>query len=142
MIRHGAKLAFAYAEATVPRVCVVLRKAYGGAYIVMDCKSMGNDCALAWPSAEIAVMGAKAAVEILNRRDLDAVPEAERDASRKALEAAYESVHLSPTVALTRGYVDDVIDPLDTRQAVAGALVALAAKRERLRARRHDNIPL
>jgi acetyl-CoA carboxylase carboxyltransferase component len=142
MIRHGAKLAFAYAEATVPRVCVVLRKAYGGAYIVMDCKSMGNDCALAWPSAEIAVMGAKAAVEILNRRDLDAAPEAERDASRKALEAAYESVHLSPTVALTRGYIDDVIDPLDTRQAVAGALVALAAKRERLRARRHDNIPL
>jgi acetyl-CoA carboxylase carboxyltransferase component len=142
MIRHGAKLAFAYAEATVPRVCVVLRKAYGGAYIVMDCKSMGNDCALAWPSAEIAVMGAKAAVEILNRRDLADVPESERDASRLELEAAYESVHLSPTVALTRGYVDDVIDPLDTRQAVAGALAALAAKRERLRARRHDNIPL
>ena len=70
MIRHGAKLAFAYAEATVPRVCVVLRKAYGGAYIVMDCKSMGNDCALAWPTAEVAVMGAKGAVEILHRRDL------------------------------------------------------------------------
>ena len=65
MIRHGAKLAFAYAEATVPRICVVLRKAYGGAFIVMDCKSMGNDCALAWPSAEIAVMGPKGAVEIL-----------------------------------------------------------------------------
>ncbi len=142
MIRHGAKLAFAYAEATVPRVCVVLRKAYGGAYIVMDCKSMGNDCALAWPTAEIAVMGAKAAVEILNRRELAEVDEADRDASRRDLEAAYESVHLSPTVALARGYVDDVIDPLDTRRAVAGALAALAAKRERLRARRHDNIPL
>jgi acetyl-CoA carboxylase carboxyltransferase component len=143
MIRHGAKLAFAYAEATVPRVCVVLRKAYGGAYIVMDCKSMGNDCALAWPGAEIAVMGAKGAVEILHRRALNgATTDEQRDAHRRQLEAEYESVHLSPTAALERGYVDEVIDPADTRTAVAGALVALAAKRERLRYRRHDNIPL
>lgn len=143
MIRHGAKLAFAYAEATVPRVCVVLRKAYGGAFIVMDCKSMGNDCALAWPSAEIAVMGAKGAVEILGRRDLAAVPDGpERDARRATLEADYEAVHLSPAAALDRGYVDDVIDPADTRRAVAGALAALSTKREHLRARRHDNIPL
>jgi acetyl-CoA carboxylase carboxyltransferase component len=143
MIRHGAKLAFAYAEATVPRVCIVLRKAYGGAYIVMDCKSMGNDCALAWPTAEIAVMGAKGAVEILNRRELAAVPEGdEREARRAGLEADYEAVHLSPATALARGYVDDVIDPADTRLAVAGALAALSAKRERLRPRRHDNIPL
>jgi acetyl-CoA carboxylase carboxyltransferase component len=143
MIRHGAKLAFAYAEATVPRVCVVLRKAYGGAFIVMDCKSMGNDCALAWPSAEIAVMGAKGAVEILGRRDLAGVPEGpDRDARRAELEAEYEAVHLSPATALDRGYVDEVIDPVDTRRAVAGALAALSAKRERLRHRRHDNIPL
>jgi acetyl-CoA carboxylase carboxyltransferase component len=143
MIRHGAKLAFAYAEATVPRVCVVLRKAYGGAFIVMDCKSMGNDCALAWPSAEIAVMGAKGAVEILNRRDLAGVPEgAERDERRRSLETAYEDRYLPPAEAAERGYVDEVIDPVDTRRAVAGALAALAAKRERLRARRHDNIPL
>jgi acetyl-CoA carboxylase carboxyltransferase component len=143
MIRHGAKLAFAYAEATVPRVCVVLRKAYGGAFIVMDCKSMGNDCALAWPNAEIAVMGAKAAIEILGRRQLDGVPDGpERDARRAALEADYATVHLSPAAALDRGYVDEVIDPADTRRAVAGALAALAAKRERLRPRRHDNIPL
>ncbi|HEX6569682.1 MAG TPA: carboxyl transferase domain-containing protein [Acidimicrobiales bacterium] len=143
IVRHGAKLAFAYAEATVPRVCVVLRKAYGGAFIVMDCKSMGNDCALAWPTAEIAVMGAKGAVEILGRRDLAAVPEGpEREARRRALEADYEAVHLSPAAALERGYVDDVIDPADTRRAVVGALAALAAKRERLRPRRHDNIPL
>ena len=143
MIRHGAKLAFAYAEATVPRICVVLRKAYGGAFIVMDCKSMGNDCALAWPSAEIAVMGPKGAVEILGRRDLAAVPDgAERDARRAELEAEYEALHLSPTAALDRGFVDDVIDPADTRRAVAGALLALGAKRERLPARRHDNIPL
>ena len=143
MIRHGAKLAFAYAEATVPRICVVLRKAYGGAFIVMDCKSMGNDCALAWPSAEIAVMGPKGAVEILGRRDLAAVPDGpEREARRAELEAEYEARHLSPTAALDRGFVDDVIDPADTRRAVAGALLALGAKRERLPARRHDNIPL
>ena len=143
MIRHGAKLAFAYAEATVPRVCVVLRKAYGGAFIVMDCKSMGNDCALAWPSAEIAVMGAQGAVEILNRRDLAAVPEGpEREAERRRLEADYEARYLSPDVAADRGYVDEVIDPLDTRRAVAGALAALGAKREALRPRRHENIPL
>jgi acetyl-CoA carboxylase carboxyltransferase component len=143
MIRHGAKLAFAYAEATVPRICVVLRKAYGGAFIVMDCKSMGNDCALAWPSAEIAVMGPKGAVEILGRRDLAAVPEGpERDARRAELEADYERQYLSPEVALDRGFVDDVIDPADTRRAVAGALAAIGAKRERLAPRRHDNIPL
>jgi acetyl-CoA carboxylase carboxyltransferase component len=143
MIRHGAKLAFAYAEATVPRVCVVLRKAYGGAFIVMDCKSMGNDCALAWPSAEIAVMGARGAVEILHRRALNGTAsDGEREVGRRQLEADYEAVHLSPAAALERGYVDDVIDPVDTRGAVAGALVALAAKRERLQPRRHDNIPL
>ena len=143
MIRHGAKLAFAYAEATVPRVCVVLRKAYGGAYIVMDCKSMGNDCALAWPTAEIAVMGSKGAVEILHRRTLNgATSEGEREARRDQFQADYEAVHLSPATALERGYVDEIIDPADTRGAVAGALMALAAKRERLRPRRHDNIPL
>jgi acetyl-CoA carboxylase carboxyltransferase component len=143
MIRHGAKLAFAYAEATVPRVCVVLRKAYGGAYIVMDCKSMGNDCALAWPSAEIAVMGARGAVGILHRRALaTADSDDAREARRRQFEAEYEAVHLSPATATQRGYVDEVIDPVDTRRAVAGALLALAAKRERLRARRHDNIPL
>jgi propionyl-CoA carboxylase beta chain len=143
MIRHGAKLAFAYAEATVPRVCVVLRKAYGGAFIVMDCKSMGNDCALAWPSAEIAVMGAKGAVEILHRRELNgATSDGDREARRRQFEADYEAVHLSPAAALERGYIDEIIDPAGTRGAVAGALVALAAKRERLRPRRHDNIPL
>jgi acetyl-CoA carboxylase carboxyltransferase component len=143
MIRHGAKLAFAYAEATVPRVCVVLRKAYGGAYIVMDCKSMGNDCALAWPGAEIAVMGARGAVEVLARRELAALPEGpEREARRARLEDEYAATHLSPEAALDRGYVDEVIDPADTRRAVAGALAALTTKRERLRPRRHENIPL
>ena len=143
MIRHGAKLAFAYAEATVPRICVVLRKAYGGAFIVMDCKSMGNDCALAWPSAEIAVMGAKGAVEILGRRDLAAVPDGpEREPAAPSSKPSTRRSTSRPPRPLDRGFVDDVIDPADTRRAVAGALLALGAKRERLPARRHDNIPL
>ena len=114
MIRHGAQLAFAYARATVPRVAVVLRKAYGGAYIVMDCRTMGSDLYLAWPSAEIAVMGAKGAVEILHRRK---TPE-----ERLALEADYEERFLNPYVAADRGLVDAVIDPADTRREVAAAI--------------------
>ena len=142
IVRHGAKLAFAYAEATVPRVCVVLRKAYGGAYIVMDCKSMGNDCALAWPQAEIAVMGAKGAVEIIHRRALLSAEDDHRSGLREQLEADYAEEHLSPRVAAERGYVDAVVDPAGTRLAVAEALLALTTKRERPARRRHDNIPL
>ena len=134
MIRHGAQLAFAYARATVPRVCITLRKSYGGAYIVMDSKHMGNDLAYAWPSAEIAVMGARGAVEILHRRS---PPE-----DRPALEADYEERLLNPYIAAERGSIDGVIHPAETRQAVAGALDALATKRERLRARSHDNMPV
>ena len=134
MIRHGAQLAFAYARATVPRVCITLRKSYGGAYIVMDSKHMGNDLAYAWPSAEIAVMGARGAVEILHRRS--------PPADRPALEADYEERLLNPYIAAERGSIDGVIHPAETRQAVAGALDALASKRERLRARSHDNMPV
>jgi acetyl-CoA carboxylase carboxyltransferase component len=134
MIRHGAQLVFAYARATVPRVCVVLRKSYGGAYIVMDSKRMGNDVCLAWPAAELAVMGAKGAVEILHRR---ATPD-----ERELLAADYERRLLNPYIAAERGYVDGVIDPTDTRRQIAGALVTLDAKRERLVARKHDNTPL
>ncbi|MHB8466510.1 MAG: acyl-CoA carboxylase subunit beta [Acidimicrobiales bacterium] len=134
MIRHGAQLAFAYAEATVPRVCVITRKSYGGAYIVMDCKAMGNDVCLAWPSAEVAVMGAKGAVAILHRRS-DAETRAER-------EAEYERDLLTPYVAAERGYVDAVIDPADTRICVARALAHLSAKREQLAPRAHANGPL
>jgi acetyl-CoA carboxylase carboxyltransferase component len=134
MIRHGAQLAFAYARATVPRICVVLRKSYGGAYIVMDSKAMGNDICLAWPTAEIAVMGAKGAAEILHRR---ATPE-----ERAAHEAEYEDQLLNPYIAAERGLVDDVIDPAQTRCAVAAALDLLFGKREKLVRRRHDNIPL
>ncbi len=134
MIRHGAQLAFAYARATVPRVAVVLRKAYGGAYIVMDCRAMGSDLYLAWPSAEIAVMGAKGAVEVLHRRE---PPE-----RRAELEKEYEERFLNPYVAAARGAVDAVIDPADTRREVAAALDLLATKREHLVPRRHDNTPL
>jgi acetyl-CoA carboxylase carboxyltransferase component len=134
MIRYGAQMAFAYARATVPRVNVTLRKSYGGAYIVMDSKYMGNDLAFAWPSAEIAVMGAKGAVEILHRR-LD--PD-----ERVAKERDYEDRLLNPYIAAARGSVDAVIHPADTRKMLADALSILAAKRERLPRRRHDNTPL
>lgn len=134
MIRHGAQMAFAYARATVPRINVTLRKSYGGAYIVMDSKRMGNDLALAWPSAEIAVMGAKGAVEILNRGIADD--------DRQALEDAYEERLLNPYIAADRGFIDAVIDPAETRAEVAAALVALEDKRERIQPRSHDNTPL
>jgi propionyl-CoA carboxylase beta chain len=113
---------------------VVLRKAFGGAYIVMDSKTMGNDLCLAWPSAQIAVMGARGAVAVLHRR--------EPEERRAALEAAYEAAYLTPWVAAERGYVDAVIDPAETRPALARALAALASKRERLVARKHANGPL
>ena len=134
MIRKGAQLAFAYARATVPRVAVVLRKAYGGAYIVMDCRTMGSDCYLAWPSAEIAVMGSKGAVEILHR--------GQPAGRRSELERDYEEHFLNPYVAADRGAVDAVIDPADTRREVASALAMLRAKQEILRTRKHDNLPL
>ncbi|MBO56066.1 MAG: methylmalonyl-CoA carboxyltransferase [Dehalococcoidia bacterium] len=134
MIRYGAQMAFAYARATVPRICVTLRKSYGGAYIVMDSRYMGNDLMLAWPSAEIAVMGAKGAVEILHR-----------DAGEKeklSLESSYEEKLLNPFVAADRGSVDRVIEPSETRSEIVAALDLLLNKRERLPKRKHDNIPL
>jgi acetyl-CoA carboxylase carboxyltransferase component len=134
MIRHGAQLVFAYAEATVPRVCLIVRKAFGGAYIVMDSKAMGNDICLAWPSAQVAVMGASGAVQILHRR--------EDPATQARLVEEYEEAYLNPYAAAARGFVDRVIDPADTRRAVAGALRMLSTKRERIIARKHGNGPL
>ena len=134
MIRHGAQLCFAYAEASVPRVCLVVRKAFGGAYIVMDSKGMGNDICLAWPAAQVAVMGAEGAVQILHRR-ADAPTQA-------ALAQEYRVEYLNPYLAAERGFVDEVIDPVDTRRAVAGALRLLDGKRERLARRKHGNGPL
>ena len=133
MIRHGAELAFAYAEATVPRLCVILRKAFGGAYIVMDSKGLGNDLCVAWPGAEVAVMGAPGAVQILHRKaDID---------DRRRLEAAYSEEYLTPWPASERGFVDAVIDPADTRAVLTRALAALGSKREILIGRKHDSGP-
>ncbi|MFN3257724.1 MAG: acyl-CoA carboxylase subunit beta [Ilumatobacter sp.] len=133
MIRHGAQLVFAYARATVPRICVILRKSYGGAYIVMDSKTMGNDLCLAWPWAEIAVMGAGQAAAILARRS---TPE-----EKAAFEADYTERLLNPYVAAERGFIDAVIDPADTRREIAAALDVLADKRETLVERKHGNSP-
>jgi acetyl-CoA carboxylase carboxyltransferase component len=131
MIRHGAELVHAYAAATVPRLCVVLRKAYGGAYIVMDSRGIGNDLCIAWPSAEIAVMGAAGAVAILNkgRSDPDLVAE-------------YRAAFENPYRAAERGLVDAVVDPARTRHILADALDVLAQKRDARPARRHSNTPL
>ena len=134
MIRHGAQLVFAYARATVPRICVILRKSYGGAYIVMDSKEMGNDLCLAWPWAELAVMGAGQAAAILQRRATDE--------ERTAFEADYSQRLLNPYIAAERGYVDAVIDPADTRREICAALHMLRDKREKLVSRKHDNTPL
>jgi len=133
MIRHGAQLVFAYARATVPRICVILRKSYGGAYIVMDSKTMGNDLCLAWPWAEIAVMGAGQAAAILARRS---TPE-----EKAAFEADYAERLLNPYVAAERGFIDAVVEPGATRAEIAAALESLADKRELLVERKHGNSP-
>jgi acetyl-CoA carboxylase carboxyltransferase component len=142
MIRHGAELVFAYGEATVPRLCLVVRKAYGGAYIVMDSRGLGNDYCVAWPSAEIAVMGAKGAVQILSRKTLAALEPSQQAAERAVLEAEYSERFCTPYIAAERGYVDQVIDPTASRQVLASALSVLSNKRERLHGRRHSNTPL
>ncbi len=134
MIRHGAQLVFAYGRSTVPRVCVILRKSYGGAYIVMDSKRMGNDLCLAWPGAELAVMGAGQAAAILMRK---ATPE-----QRAEFEADYTERLLNPYIAAERGYVDAVIEPAETRRLITRALDLLVDKREKLTVRKHDNSPL
>ena len=134
MIRHGAQLVYAYGQATVPRICVILRKSYGGAYIVMDSKKMGNDVCLAWPWAELAVMGAGQASAILRR--------GASDDDRIAFESDYTERLLNPYIAAERGYVDDVIDPADTRATIAASLSMLSNKRDERPHRRHGNSPL
>jgi acetyl-CoA carboxylase carboxyltransferase component len=143
IIRHGAQLLHAYAAATVPRICVVLRKAYGGAYIVMDSRGLGVDYCVAWPTAEIAVMGAPPAVQILHRRKLQAIEEPDARANEQAaLVAEYEDRFLNPYVAAERGYVDIVIAASETRAVLTGALLHLRTKREHQPGRRHSNTPL
>jgi propionyl-CoA/long-chain acyl-CoA carboxylase carboxyl transferase subunit len=140
IIRRGAKLLYAYAEATVPKVTVITRKAYGGAYDVMGSKHLGGDVNLAWPTAQIAVMGAQGAVNILYRRDLASADNP--DELRKAKTQEYEDTLANPYTAAERGYVDAVIRPAETRAAVTRALLSLRAKRETLPPKKHGNIPL
>jgi acetyl-CoA carboxylase carboxyltransferase component len=143
MIRHGAELVAAYASATVPRLCLVLRKAFGGAYIVMDSKGMGNDWCGAWPTAEIAVMGAPGAVQILHGRALRAIDDpVERVQQQAELEHEYEDRFANPYVAAERGFVDDVLSAVDTRRVLCATLDHLVAKREHLPPHRHGNTPL
>ena len=140
IIRHGAKLLYAYCEATVPRVQVITRKAYGGAFLVMDSKAVGSDMSFAWPSAEMAVMGPQGAVEVLYRRELQGA--ADPDAKRAELVEEYTEKTASPYIAAERGYIDDVIDPADTRKVVANAFRMLESKQEHLPERKHGNVPL
>ena len=143
IIRHGAKLIYAYAEATVPKITVITRKAYGGAYDVMGSKHLGGDVNLAWPTAQIAVMGAQGAVNILYRRELAAAGSPEQQAAvRKARVTEYEDTLANPYVAADRGYVDAVIRPAETRSQVVRALRTLRTKRQTLPPRKHGNIPL
>ncbi len=140
IIRHGAKLLYAYCEATVPRVQVITRKGYGGAYVVMNSKSIGADLAFAWPSAEIAVMGPEGAVKIIFRRELEAATDS--DLRHAELIEEYTERFANPYRAAERGYVDDVIDPRDTRRVLAQSLAMLRTKQEKLPQRKHGNVPL
>jgi acetyl-CoA carboxylase carboxyltransferase component len=140
IIRHGAKLLYAFCEATVPRIQLITRKAYGGAYVVMNSKSIGADLAFAWPTAELAVMGSQGAVEIVYRREL-----ADADdppARREELIDEYAERYANPYLAAERGFIDDVIDPADTRRLLAASLEMLSTKREDLPKRKHGNMPL
>ena len=140
IIRNGAKLLYAYAEATVPKITVITRKAYGGAYDVMSSKHLRGDINYAWPTAEIAVMGPDGAVSIIFRREL---AEAEDPVARKAeLVADYRAKFANPYVAASWGYIDDIIEPRETRQRIISALEMLQNKRDTNPPKKHGNIPL
>jgi propionyl-CoA carboxylase beta chain len=140
IIRHGAKLLFAFAEATVPKVTVITRKAYGGAYCVMSSKHIRTDFNYAWPTAEIAVMGPEGAVNILYKRELDAA--ADRIAARAEKVAEFRQKFANPFVAASRGFLDEVIQPRETRPKLITALRNLDSKRDKNPPKKHGNIPL
>ena len=140
IIKHGAKLLYAYCEATVPKLTVITRKAYGGAYDVMSSKHIRGDYNIAWPTAEIAVMGPKGAVEILFRKDINESPDPAAATDVRVTE--YTAKFANPYVAASRGYVDDIIDPRDTRPRLIDALETLRTKRDRNPPKKHGNIPL
>ena len=140
IIRHGAKLLYAFAEATVPRMTVITRKAYGGAYLVMNSKHLRADVSFAWPTAEIAVMGAEGAVNVVFKKEIEKA--ADPDARRKDLIREYRDKFSTPYAAAERGFIDDVIEPAETRPRLIKALRMLSTKRENIPARKHGNIPL
>ncbi len=140
IIRHGAKLLYALAEATVPKITVITRKAYGGAYCVMGSKHIRTDVNFAYPTAEIAVMGPEGAVNILYRREIDKA--ADPDARRAELVQEYPDTFANPLKAAERGFVDAVIRPRETRRRVITALMLAANKRDTMPAKKHGNIPL
>lgn len=140
IIRHGAKMLFAYGNATSPKVTVFMRKAYGGAYLAMCSRDMGADLAFAWPSAEIAVMGADGAVNILYRRELQEA--GDPDARRAELATEYRERFASPYLSASKGFITDIIEPSHTRSAVALGLRSLLSKRETRPPKKHGNIPL
>ncbi len=140
IIRHGAKLLYAYSEATVPKITIILRKAYGGAFIVMNSKNLGGDFSFAWPSAEIAVMGPDGAVAILYRRELAEAKDPV--ALKKELVQKYRDKVANPFIADESGYIDEVIDPAITRKKIISSLAALSNKWVKVPARKHGNMPL
>jgi acetyl-CoA carboxylase carboxyltransferase component len=140
IIRHGAKILYAYSEATVPKVTVITRKAYGGAYVAMCSKSLGADLVFAWPTAEVAVMGSEGAVNIIFKNDIAKAEDPV--ATKQRILEEYAAEFATPYKAAERGFVDDVIEPRFTRQRIIDALNMLAGKRERRPAKKHGNIPL
>ena len=140
IIRHGAKILYAYAEATVPKITLVLRKAYGGAYIAMGSRALGADLCLAWPSAEIAVMGPEAAVQIIHRRELESAAEPEK--LQRELAQGYRRRFANPYIAAARGWIEEVIDPRQTREYLCRAMGMVSQKRVQRPPRKHGNIPL
>jgi propionyl-CoA carboxylase beta chain len=140
IIKHGAKLLFAYCEATVPKITVITRKAYGGAYDVMSSKHIRADYNVAWPSAELAVMGAEGAVNILNKKEIEKAKDPA--AERARLIAEYNEKFANPYIAASLGYIDDIIEPADTRPKIIAALESLVNKRQSLPPKKHGNIPL
>jgi propionyl-CoA carboxylase beta chain len=140
IIKHGAKLLYAYAEATVPKITIITRKAYGGAYVVMGSKSLGADINYAWPNSEIAVMGAEGAVNIIFRKEISAAKNA--DQTRSKFIEDYEKRFANPFIAASHGYIDEVIEPSKTRERIIKALIMLENKRVATPQRKHGNIPL
>jgi Acetyl-CoA carboxylase, carboxyltransferase component (subunits alpha and beta) len=140
VIRHGAKLLYAYSEASVPKLTVILRKAYGGAYIAMCSRHLGADQVFAWPTAEIAVMGPEGAANIIFKKEIEEAPDPA--AARKDKIEEYKRSFANPYKAAARGYVDDVIDPAHTRMRLCNALNMLLGKRQSMPSRKHGNIPV